>query len=443
MKKTKLVWLPLVIGLLLVGCAKRYDKTLKVYSWQDYIDQTILQDFEKYYKAKHGLSLKVEYVTFETNEEMGRVVEEEGAKYDLLCPSDYYIQRLIAKDLLIPFDFEGETHTIVENYDTYASDYIKDLFSSQETPDKEGTLHSWVEYAVPYMWGTMGIAYNTSPKNANVKAEELTDWNTLWDSKYEHTFTMKNSVRDSYFIALVNVYHQELEDLAEQYENEEIDEVTYNTAVTAILNRTDSASVTSVKDSLIALKRNSYGMEVDSGKNDIADGNIDAYICWSGDAVYAAELAAENNRTLSYVIPELGSNIWFDGWVMPKGSQTELAQEFVNYLNKPEIAARNMNEVGYTTAVAGDAVLEQVIDWYSCEEDGNVEDLIPFDLSWFFEGTVEEEAETVIYVDEDTFGILKAQYPEYTDLARLTIMKDFADKNSSIIDMWSVVVSTK
>ena len=121
-----------------------------------------------------------------------------------------------------------------------------------------------------------------------------------------------------------------------------------------ILNRTDDDTIEKVEQALIDAKKNVFGFEVDSGKNDMITGKININFAWSGDAVYAIDEAEEQEVYLNYSVPQEGSNIFFDGWVMPKGANTTLAEAFVNYISMPENACANMDYVGYTSVIAGD-----------------------------------------------------------------------------------------
>ena len=155
----------------------------------------------------------------------------------------------------------------------------------------------------------------------------------------------------------------------------------------------------------------------------------------SGDAIYSIQTAWEESELeLKYQIPYEGSNIWFDAWVMPKGANKELAHEFLNYLCDPEVAARNMEFIGYTSAIAGDAMLDLVNDWYGVE-DGD----LAVDLSYFFAGTVSEGKSMIIKTDSDNDNLLLAQYPTKEIIARCGIMEDFGDQNEKLLAMWQRV----
>ena len=163
----------------------------------------------------------------------------------------------------------------------------------------------------------------------------------------------------------------------------------------------------------------------------------------------------ESDTYLNYVIPKEGSNVWFDGWVMPKGADTKLAEEFLNFISTPYIAALNMNEVGYSNSIAGEDIYEMTKQWYGSEsvydEDGNIiaskeeidemlanEEIYEYDISYFFGETISEKA--IIYTEELNRQ-LSAQFPTLDEINRCAVMEDFGDRNTDVLNMWSQVKS--
>ena len=438
------------LALSAAGCAASSASTvLRVYNWEDYISQPDGESDEyvdliaKFEEENPGVT--VEYSTFGTNENMYNELKINAAGYDLVCPSDYMIMKMISEDMVEPFtdDFLANS-----NYTKYASPYIKDLFEE----------NGWTRYAAAYMWGTMGYVYNP----ALVNAEDLSGWAGIWSSAYDHMTTIKDSVRDSYFLGVAYVYRDELKALADEYDAAEMtltDEryAEYNAKVTEIMNRTDEDTLEKVKNALLDLKQYLYGFEVDSGKQDMITGKISINFAWSGDAVYSMDDAepvfdeetgeqTASGIYLNYIVPEECSNIWFDGWVMPKGANVELAQKFIDFLSRPENAVANMNFIGYTSAIAGDEVYEEMIDWYDesaentpgFDEDGNA--LVAYDLNYFFGGTGEYE-NYVIYVSQDSLNRqISAQYPTEEVIVRSAVMQHFDNEtNAAVNEMWEEV----
>ncbi len=348
------------------GCATRDDVIyLDVYNWEDYIciddDANLIEDFEDYYLETYGKKVVVNYSTFGTNENMynelqlSKVKLEDGSYdygYDLVCPSDYMIQKMMLEGMLEEFiDIEEGNEGSLYDYNTYVSSYIYNLFDKNE----------WTNYACAYMYGTMGFVYNPEVLKASgyQEGDELY-WDLPWKTYYKNLGTIKDSIRDTYALAIGYVYSDELMALKEQGLPDE----EYSKKVEEIFNRTDEETVRKVTEALTVLKSNVYGFEVDSGKRDMASGKIAINFAWSGDAVYTLDLAEEAGTELYYTVPEEGSNIWFDGWVMPKGANVVVAQEFINFLSKPENARKNMNFIGYTPAIAGEDMVELCTEWY-------------------------------------------------------------------------------
>ncbi|MFA5235783.1 MAG: extracellular solute-binding protein [Bacilli bacterium] len=430
MKKT---WLLSIVALgLLVGCQSENsdaDQTLRIYNWGGYIyeqetsedDPSVIDQFEAWYQETYGETVTVEYSTYDVNETAYSQIAKLGKQFDLVCPSEYMIQKMIKEDLLEKYDRTGDSYTYLPNYNDHASPYLKNIFKNLEV---EG--EALEEYAAGYMWGTVGLIYDPEIVNP----ADATSWQVLYNPDYAKQATIKKSMRETYMIGVIDVYHDELMDYRADYLNSLITAEQYNAAITEIINRSDPDTLALVEESLRALKANSYGLEVDSGKNDIASGKIGMQVSWSGDAVYSMDLVEdETSKELEYVVPEEGGNVWFDGWVMPKGSQTRLAQEFVNFVSNPEIAILNMDYIGYTSFIAGQDVLDRVHEME--DPDGDFE----LDLTYFFEGTVEPTSDMVVMTVENRQ--LQTQYPDEETITRSIVMRDFGDSNEDVVALWA------
>ncbi len=425
----------------LTGCAKKYD--LVIYNWEDYIyegtDDTgkIVEDgtikaFEKYYKEKTGKSIKVGYECFSTNEEMYQQLSLGAISPDLICPSDYMIQKMANEDLLEPFSYNETTDTYEEslsNWDQYGSPFIRNRFAAETLANGS----SFLKYAVPYFWGTMGFTYDPSYLDGNF-GNEVKSWECLWSTNdsLKKQFSLKDSMRDTYAAAIFHVYKDEIAALNES-------DADFNAKLSAIFNRCDDATITKVEQALIAAKNFTvYGFEVDEGKDDIVRGVYHANLAWSGDSVYSMDSAEEAGKRLNYALPEEGSNVWFDGWCMPKGANKELAEEFLNFISMPENAAKCMEAVGYTSPIVGEDIWEQVNDWYAAEEDET--DTYEVDLSFYFGDSIEGAAKINIPTSEKGRQF-DAQYPTEAQLKRCCLMKDFGDQTTKVEEMWNRVVT--
>lgn len=401
----------------LTGCGNT--TTLRICNWEDYISideetgDTLADEFEEYYFNKTGEKIKVEYSTFGTCEELYNSIKIDGGVYDLVCPSDYMIEKMAREGMLEELNLSEDG-----NYKNHASPYIKSVFESIKWDDKNLS-----KYAAGYMWGTMGLVYNS----AKVSDSDMNAWSSLWTKDtFKDKFTIKDSVRDTYFICLAKVFENELKALDKTATD-------YNQKLTALFNATDDATINKVKTELTTLKSRSKGMEVDSGKNDIVNGDIDVYFAWSGDAVYSMNEADTDNVTLKYSVPEEGSNVWFDGWCVPKGSENKaLAEEFIDFISSPENAVKNMEYIGYVSCIAGDTVFDFVKTTY-----GNDAGEKSVDLSYFFNG--EKTGSYVVKYDEDRRQFT-TQYPSFEVINRCAVMSYFNDSaNTKINEMWMAV----
>ncbi len=364
---------------------------LRVLNCEDYIGDGVIEAFEAYEREENGKNVKVIYDTFDTNETMLSSLKTGKSTYDLICPSDYTIQKMMSSGMLEPFDDKG-----TPNYDKYVSPYLIRQLQKITADDGTGVQKPIAEYSRGYMWGTLGVLYNpvkvASDKNLDPEEVkyDMASWGSLWDSKYNLEMSVKDSMRDTYSVGIMKTYE---EDILKAMENSgcfdmdtlALKEGKYDEAIDAaddnpnaythklseIFNRCDKGQVGEVEKALMALKANVFGFEVDSGKDDIVKGLVGMNLAWSGDAVYSMDRGDNegnngNGIAIYYSIPETGGNIWFDGWVMPKSSSLhkEEAQEFIDFLSTPEIASLGMNTIGYTSFVAGDIILDLIRQWY-------------------------------------------------------------------------------
>jgi spermidine/putrescine transport system substrate-binding protein len=414
--------------------ASAASQTLRILNWEDYIyvpesdedEPSIIDQFKDDYFERTGQRIDVVYDTYSTNEEMYSTLTLGSNNYDLVAPSDYMIERLIRENKIETID-----KSAIPNYLAYASPFLQDLYEK----------HGWDVYAAGYMWGTLGILYNKEVTDAI----DMTTWKVLWDNKYQKEISVKDSLREGYFIGLAYVQNEALEALKVEYEDGLLTAVDYNEAISNLLNDTSDETIAKVKVALDKLKGNIYGTEVDQGKNDMIKGTVSMNTAWSGDAVYAIYEAADaGHDVLRYSLPLEGSNIWYDGFVMPKGANKDLAQAFINFVSDPKVAALNTNYIGYTSFIAGDSVLEN-INSYEGVVETPTEDTYELDLTYFFEGTLDtmDIADAVLYIEPDYVGgRLTTQYPSADEIIRSAVMRDFGDANQKVIDMWAEFKAT-
>ncbi len=393
-------------------------REITVFSWEDYIEEGedgengVIQDFEK------ETGIRVNYYSFATNEEMYNELLKDPTAVDIICPSEYMILKMKSEGLIKPYK-------IPNNFNTYGSPYIKGVFDELGLNNNDGT-----SYAVGYMWGTMGLIYNAD----KFTDEDFKSWTNLYNEKFSGKITIKDSLRDSYIMALAIVYKDELLELKAQFENSDINKDQYTSTIFEIFNRTDAKTVEQVEKALLELKPHLYGFEVDAGKNDLLTGKIDVNFAWSGDAVYSMWEADNVNKNLRYVVPEEGSNVWFDGWVMTKHANESASSAFIDFMSRPDIAVRNMDYVGYTSCVAGDEVFEYVKETF-----GTVGGEKQADLGYFF-GENGDYTFSVSDGEDGYYRHLFAQYADEETIMRCAVMDNFAEKDLERINaMWSKV----
>lgn len=459
LKLKKLLFvLPLsVIATSLAGCgAKEEVRVLRVLNCEDYIyeytekdeeelenaTKDVMDQFVDYWKKTHNERIEYVYDTFDTNETMFNELQTGKTTYDVIVPSDYMIQKLITNNMLHKISDENKAD-LWKNI----SPYLKDKF--------ENSLKI-ADYAVPYMWGTVGLMYSPSyyiERNPKLKADDIHKLFENWDNLYTSdvirgSFSIKDSVRDTYAVSLVHAF------------SDEIAKTTDAQKLEKIFNRNDAKNMAIVKEDMLKLKDAAFGFECDSGKTDMVDGKIGANMCWSGDATWA--IYESDEVKLYYSVPINGgksaSNIWFDGLCMPKNAQDEkhltksekaqyaLAEEFIKFMSTPEIATLNCYCVGYTPGVAGEAIMDYMLDCYEVEKGSYVE----YDLTYFFKDSLSADYLAAHGFTNDHIFIkanpdrakrdLAAQYPTKEILPRLAVMKDFGpDGNARLLDMWEQV----
>ena len=261
-----------------------------VYNWGEYIDPEIIDLFEE------ETGIDVIYEEFETNEIMYPKIQSGAIAYDVVCPSDYMIQRMIENDLLAEINYDH-----IPNLKYIGDNYMK--MSRQFDPENK--------YSVPYLWGTVGILYNKKMVD-----EPVDSWGILWDKKYEDSILMQDSVRDAFAVALKYLGYS--------------------------LNSTD---LEAAKNLLIEQKPLVQAYVIDQVRDKMIGGEAALGVIYSGEALYCQQ----ENPDLDYVIPKEGTNIWIDSWVIPKNAKNvENAEAFINFLCRPDIAKMNFDYITYS-----------------------------------------------------------------------------------------------
>ena len=269
-------------------------ESLIVYNWGEYIDPETIAMFEE----ETGIS--VTYEEFETNEIMYPKIMSHAIAYDVVCPSDYMIQRMIENGLLAKINWDN-----IPNIKNIDETYMEQ--SRSFDPENE--------YSVPYCVGTVGILYNRS-----MVEEPVDSWDILWDSKYKDNILMQDSVRDAFAVALKRRGYS--------------------------LNSTSVEELTLAKDDLIRQKPLVQAYVVDQVRDKMIGNEAAIGVIYSGEAGYTQR----ENPDLEYVIPKEGSNVWIDSWVIPANAKhKENAERFINFMCRPDIALMNFEYITYST----------------------------------------------------------------------------------------------
>lgn len=308
----KFVALMLVLAMtvpVLSGCGSSADKypngKVYVYNWGEYIDEETLKLFEE------ETGIEVVYDEFETNEIMYPKVESGASDYDVICPSDYMIQKMIDNDLLAELNWDNMPN---------AKENIGAQYYEQATAFDPGN-----KYCVPYCWGTVGILYNTTMVD-----EPVTSWSILWDEKYADNILMQESVRDLFMVALKKLGYS--------------------------MNSTNEDELKEARDLLIEQAPLVQAYVIDQVRDKMIGGEAALGVIYSGEAIYTQR----ENPDLAYVIPEEGTNVWIDGWVIPKNAPNkENAEKFIDFMCRADIALMNFEYITYSTPnTAAQALIE-------------------------------------------------------------------------------------
>ena len=376
-----------------ISCSSDRSGVLKVYNWSDYIGEGIISEFEQWYKEQTGEDITVVYQTFDVNETMLSKIEKGHEDYDVVCPSDYIIERMLNSGLLLPLDFASipdSINYIAKNRSPYIEKMFREINPTIDAND----------YSVAYMWGTTGIIYNTK----YVTDEEASTWDVIRNPKFKDQVLIKDAPRDVYGPVLIYLKQKELKE--------------GTVTLQELMSDSSDESIAAVEEYLKSAKDNVLGWEADFGKDQMTKGRGVLSLNWSGDAVWAIEEAAAVGVDLKYVVPEEGSTVWFDGWVIPKyAKNVKAATYFIDFMCRTDIAIRNMDETGYVASNGAWEVLESQID----EEQDAV------DLSYFF-----GEGADSVHVD----GTL---YPDKAVIERCALEHDWGADTDKLLAMWSRV----
>ncbi len=327
------------------GCGNKTEitDTLTVFNYGEYIDPDVLDQFTD----ETGIEIKYEEAL--TPEEMYTKYKSGAIEYDLLCTSDYMLQRLIEEGELQEIDVDA-----LENGGNIGDKYWK--FAQAFDPENQ--------YTVPYFWGTVGILYDTT------KVDEPVDsWDVLFNHEYAGDIIMQNSMRDTYMVALKYLGYS--------------------------LNTDDEAQLQEAQDLLMEQKPDVQAYLVDEARDEVVAGNAAMAVVYSGEAY----LGHQYNEDLAYVIPKEGSNVWLDAWGVTKYcDNTDAAQQFLDFLCREDIAQKNFEYIYYSTP--NEAVINGLTD-----EERADESLVPAD-------DATENCEVCVQNDESVIEYMNTLWKE-------------------------------
>lgn len=401
---------------------------------EDYIDMSLLDTFSEMIYERDGKNVSIIYDTYDTNETMYNTLKTGKTTYDLICCSEYMVQRLANEGFLHTLDFSK-----LSNYTKYTTEFLHS-FDDQNgklnllpVNNEEGSF-TLADYAAGYMWGTLGILYNPDyvlSSNAKIfendeewknlgyeeRKEKIIEtfasadgYSFLWDELIAGTQSIKDSMRDTYAIGNFEVFKDYYLETNDSYElrNEKF-------------NDCSDEAIELIKNKLIELKSNIFGFEVDSGKNDIVTQKIGVNVAWSGDAVnsinrgyYADDdwtIPREDPVELYYSIPEIGANVWMDCFATPlqenesyySSEEYKYTLEFLDFLSSPESAIANVYYNGYTSFITSNSSSDEIdnamlaymlwsYDISDGDEDEDLSSYETYDITPFF--NIDEEIDS-------------------------------------------------
>lgn len=300
MKKTLALLLSLILvcSVVLTGCSSSASKypngEVNVLNWGEYIDESVIGDFEKEY------GIRVNYKTCPDNETLYSILSGGGASYDVVVPSDYMVSRLIEENMLEQLDFSN-----IPNFSDVDSNFVNPAYDPTNA------------YSVPYMWGTVGIIYNTK-----MVTKPVTSWSVLFDKTYAGQVLMINNSRDAIGVALKYLGYS------------------YNTTDTTQISQAVDLLIQQKKDGIVQ----AYVMDEIFDKLEGGEAALGVY--YAGDYL----TMKENNPDLAFVVPDEGSNFFTDAMCVPKGAENKAnAEKFINFMCSTDVGLANCKEIGYST----------------------------------------------------------------------------------------------
>lgn len=295
MKKSNLYAGVLCAATLFTTQALANDTELYFYNWSEYIPGEILQEFTR------ETGIRVIYSTYESNETMYARLKTQGSGYDLVVPSTYFVSKMRKEGMLQPIDKDKLSH-----FDDLDPNFMNKPFDPEN------------RYSIPYIWGATGIGVNTDMLDKST----LTNWSDLWDAKWRGQLMLMDDAREVFHIALSKLGYS--------------------------ANTTDPKEIEEAYHELTKLMPNVLVFNSDFPANPFLAGEVSLGMLWNGSAY----MARQEGANVEIAWPETGTIFWMDSIAIPSGAKNiDAAHQMIDFLLRPENAARIALEIGYPTPV--------------------------------------------------------------------------------------------
>lgn len=371
-------------------------QVLKVYNWEEYLDERLIGEFESWYARVTGENIQVEYTTYDTPEHGLEFFIQGFSDIDVLCLPEYLLQRSLRNDMLQPIDTTYFAKDKTPNWMRNTSRFI-DAMLQQLTTEQNVRIKN---YMVGYLWGVTGVLVNTK----YYQPSEVSSWSFLFDPKYKGQIRMKDSSGDICNVLLGYANYDKLQK----------GETTRKILSTSLTNE----AITMLHEMLEQMRPQMSGFEEEIGRKLIADGSDKIAVTWNGDAQWALDNALPGVN-LEYVIPKEGTCCWIDCWAIPAKSQNiKAATYWINFLCRPQNSLRNMAETGYTSTIASPEMLSAAI---RPEMHENI------DVSYFFGPSGKDVA------------VNPVQYPDIALTKLFMQLQDSGDRQEHLQIIWETI----
>ena len=399
MKKNILIILWMTCSLFVQ--AEDRQQVLRVANWIDYLDLDLIPEFEDWYYRTTGEKVRVDYETYMMPDSMYYRVANEHADYDVFCPPEYLVERMIRYRLLLPIDTVDFRSHGIPNWMNSTAPFL------DEAIQKYGDVYhvDSKRYAVPFQWGTTSVVYNTK----YVNREEVESWDFLFNPKFKGEIRIKDAFSDLFTILALYCGYKDVQE----------GRVTRDQLAGNLTNE----NLAVVRELMEQMRPQIVGWEFDEGKERMASGEDWLAVTWNGDGQWAVG-HAEPGVNLDVIVPKEGSDLWVDCWVIPSYAvNVKAASYWINFMCQHEHAIRCMEVTNWPSSIASPEILKALTDSTLSET---------IDLSYFF-GPEGKEAR----VNPQIYS-----FPPYSDVKRLAIMRDIGDRMEDVRGIWDQIKSS-